>query len=221
MAYAARTKPWVTLASAPTAEGLLELRRRGESEFLIVIGGRVLMNSASQRSEQALAELALADRAADRVIISGLGMGFTLRAALDKLGPEAHVIVGELDPTIVEWCQGPLAAASGHALDDPRVEIVLGDIEALIGRSRSIDAIILDLYEGPYESRGCFGARGLAAIHHALAPAGMLAVWSEDPAPGFVGRLERAGFTTKTHRAGSNRRHVVYCAAPRPPRDLR
>jgi spermidine synthase len=221
LAYAARTKPWVTLASAPTAEGLLELRKRGESEFLIVIGGRVLMNSASQRSEQALAELALADRVAKTVIVGGLGMGFTLRAALDKVGPDARVIVGELDPTIVEWCQGPLASASGHALEDPRVEIVLGDAEALIARSRSIDAIMLDLYEGPYESRGCFGARGLLEIRRALAPTGMLAVWSEDPAPGFVGRLERAGFAAKAHRAGSNRRHFVYCAAPRPPRDSR
>jgi spermidine synthase len=221
LAYPARTKPWVTLASSPTAEGLLELRKRGESEFLIVIGGRVLMTSASQRSEQALAELALTDRVASSVIIGGLGMGLTLRAALDKLGANARVIVGELDPTIVEWCKGPLAAASGHALDDRRVEIVLGDVETLIDRSRSIDAIILDLYEGPYEPRGCFGPRGLAAIHRALAPTGVVAVWSEDPAPSFVGRLERAGFAAKLHRAGSNRRHVVYCAAPRPERDSR
>jgi spermidine synthase len=221
LAYPARTKPWVTLASTPTAEGLLELRKRGESEFLIVIGGRVLMNSASQRSEQALAELALADRDATTVIVGGLGMGFTLRAALDKLGPKARVIVGELDPTIVEWCNGPLASATGHATSDPRVEIVLGDVLALIGRSRSIDAIILDLYEGPYEPRGCFGAHGLLEIRRALSPTGVLAVWSEDPAPSFVGRLERAGFAVTKHRAGSNRKHVVYCAAPRPLRDLR
>jgi spermidine synthase len=199
---------------------LLELRKRGESEFLIVIGGRVLMNSASQRSEQALAELALSGDET-RVIVGGLGMGFTLRAALDKLGPSARVKVGELDPTIVEWCKGPLAATTNHALADRRVDVVLGDVEALIGRSRNVDAIILDLYEGPYEARGCFGARGLAAIHRALAPTGVLAVWSEDSAPSFVGRLERAGFAAKTHRAGSNRRHVVYCAAPRPLRDFR
>ena len=197
------------------------MRKRGESEFLIVLGGRVLMNSASQRSEQALAELALAGQTtARRVIVGGLGMGFTLRAALDQLGPNARVKVGELDPTIVEWCRGPLAASSSHALDDSRVEVVLGDVEALIARSRDVDAIILDLYEGPYEPRGCFGPRGLAAIHRALAPTGMLAVWSEDPAPSFVGRLERAGFVTKKHRAGTNRRHVVYCAAPRPLRDF-
>jgi spermidine synthase len=200
---------------------LLELRKRGESEFLIVIGGRVLMNSASQRSEQALAELALADRVAKTVIVSGLGMGFTLRATLDKVGPDARVIVGELDPTIVEWCNGPLAAATGHALDDPRVELVLGDVEALISRSRSVDAIILDLYEGPYEPRGCFGPRGLGTIHRALAPTGMLAVWSEDPAPSFVGRLERAGFAVTKHKAGTTRRHTIYCAAPRPLRDFR
>ena len=112
-------------------------------------------------------------------------MGFTLRAALDELPDDARVVVGELDPTIVAWCKGPLADASRRAVEDPRVAIELGDVAQLIARSRDFDAIILDLYEGPYENAGCFGARGLAEITRALAPGGVLAVWSEDAAPAF------------------------------------
>ncbi|HEY1817233.1 MAG TPA: hypothetical protein VGG74_33030 [Kofleriaceae bacterium] len=186
-----------------------------------MIAGRVLMNSASQRSEQALAKLALADHPARRVLVGGLGMGFTLRAALDQLPDDARVIVGELDPTIVAWCKGPLADATNRAVDDPRVTIELGDVADLIARSRDFDAIILDLYEGPYDDAGCFGTRGLADIARALAPGGVLAVWSEDPAPAFAKRLEHAGFTFTSHRIGSNRRHVVYCAAARPRRSSR
>jgi len=197
------------------------LRKRGEAEFLIVIGGRVLMNSASQRSEQALARLALDGRTARRVLIGGLGMGFTLRAALDALGPDARVIVGELDPTIATWCKGPLGAATQNSVDDPRVSVELGDVAQLIARSRSLDAIILDLYEGPYDDAGCFSARGLASIRAALAPNGVLAVWSEDAAPAFAKRLERAGFSFTSHRVGSGRKHVVYCAAPLAARDSR
>jgi spermidine synthase len=191
------------------------LRKRGEAEFLIVIAGRVLMNSASQRSEQALAKLALANRAR-RVLVGGLGMGFTLRAALDELPRDARVVVGELDPTIVAWCKGPLAAATDDATGDPRVTIELGDVAQLIERSRGFDAIILDLYEGPYDDAGCFGARGLADIQRALAPGGVLAVWSEDAAPAFEKRLARAGFTFTSHKIGTGRKHVVYCAAARP-----
>jgi spermidine synthase len=204
---------------------LLELRKRGEAEHLIVIGGRVLMNSAAQRSEQALAQRALAGRtkgaATQRVLIGGLGMGFTLRAALDVLPRSARVIVGEIDPTIVAWCKGPLAAATNRAIEDPRVSIELGDVARLIARSRGFDAIILDLYEGPYDDAGCFSRRGLADIHRALAPNGVLAVWSEDAAPAFTKRLDRAGFTFTSHRVGRGRTHMIYCAAPRPASDSR
>ena len=219
--YACATKPWQTIATAPTSEGALELRKRGEAEFLVVIGGRVLMNSAAQRSEQALAEVALSERTSKRVLIAGLGMGFTLRAALDVLPKTACVIVGELDPTIVAWCRGPLAAATAHAVDDPRVTVELGDVAQLIARSRGFDAIILDLYEGPYDDAGCFSARGLAEIRRALAPNGVLAVWSEDAAPAFETRLGRAGFSFTSHRAGRGRTHVIYCAAARSIRDSR
>lgn len=216
LTYACVTKPWQTIATASTSEGLLELRKRGETEHLIVIGGRVLMNSAAQRSEQALATVALSERSSvRRVLISGLGMGYTLRAALDELPRDARVIVAEIDPTIVEWCRGPLAAATNHAIEDRRVSVELGDVAQLIARSRGFDAIILDLYEGPYDAVGCFSLRGLADIRRALAPNGVLAVWSEDAAPAFTKRLDRAGFTFTSHRVGRGRTHVVYCAAPR------
>src|SRR6478609_8071515 len=118
--------PWVTLASVPTAEGLLDLRRRGEKDFLITIGGRVLMTSAAHRSEDALAKLACAGLRAKRrarVLVSGLGMGFTLRAALDELADDAEVTVAELNAVVVDWCKGPLAPLTAAAARDPRVTV--------------------------------------------------------------------------------------------------
>jgi hypothetical protein len=129
------TRPWLTLASAERAEGRLELRRRGETEVVITLGGRVLMNGAAHRSEAALAELAcrpIAARPQPRVLLGGLGMGYTLRAALNELPRRAAVIVAEIDPVIVEWCRGPLAELTGRALDDPRVTIDVGDVGDLI-----------------------------------------------------------------------------------------
>ncbi len=212
--------PWQTLATAATDEGPLELRRRGDSEFLIVIAGRVLMNSASRRSEEALATLACAHlkaAASPRVLIGGLGMAFTLRAALDSLPAGARVTVAELNPVIVEWCKGPLAASTANAATDPRVTIHLGDVAALIAatKPRSLDAIVLDLYEGPHEAtqRRDDPFYGPGALHrqaHALAPGGVLAVWSEDADDAYAKRMRRH-FTVSTHRiGGGGRRHIVY-----------
>src|SRR5947209_6400292 len=146
--------PWQTIATAQTDDGLLELRRRADGEHLIVIAGRVLMNSASRRSEEALATLAcggLKTAGSPHVLIGGLGMAFTLRAALDCLGPTAKLTVAELNADIVAWCKGPLAASTAHAVDDPRVQIELADVAAVIAAAKpgSYDAIVLDLYEGP------------------------------------------------------------------------
>jgi spermidine synthase len=137
------TRPWQTLASAETREGRLELRRRGEGELVITIGGRVLMNSAAHRSEAALAELAcrpIAARPQPRVLLGGLGMGYTLRAALDVLPRQASVTVAEIDPVIVEWCRGPLAELTGRAVDDPRVAIEVADVAAVIARAAAAAA---------------------------------------------------------------------------------
>jgi spermidine synthase len=213
-------KPWRTIASLDTADGLLELRLRGEADFLIVSAGRVLMTSSARLSEEALATRAcgaIAGRSSPRVLVSGLGMGYTLRAALDALPGRARVTVVELHRAIVAWCRGPLASATRGALDDARVTVKIADVARVIaGAPRaSFDAIILDLYEGPYATQGpndpFFGPKALAATHAALAPQGVLAIWSEEHDPRFAERLAAARFTVTTYREGrGGRRHVIY-----------
>jgi spermidine synthase len=215
------TQPWTLLATESTPEGKLELRRRGDKDFVLTVDGRVLMNSASQRSEEALATLGcarVADRRAPRVLIAGLGMGVTLRAALDSLPPAAQVTVAELTPTVVTWCRGPLAPLTDDALSDPRVRVVVGDVSKVIASAppRAFDAILLDLYEGPHAATQrkedpFFGSNALGRAKAALERGGVFGVWSEEPDPQFPGRLEKAGFTVSVHRPGkAGRTHVVY-----------
>ena len=219
------TRPWETLDRIATEEGVLELRRRGETDYLIMVAGRVLMASAAHRSEAVLGEVAcepVARRHRPRVLIGGLGMGFTLRAALDTLPPDAEVTVAELEPVVVRWCRGPLAELSSRAVDDPRVRVAIGDVADLVGRAAKAggaaryDAILLDLYEGPRESSGgasdpFFGRRALATTRRALTRGGVFAVWSEDPDAPFERRLAAAGFEVERLRPKSGGpRHVVY-----------
>ncbi|MEJ2137450.1 MAG: hypothetical protein P8X86_19660, partial [Desulfofustis sp.] len=134
------TRPWRIVDSIDTDEGLLDLRQRGETDFLITIDGRVLMNSTANMSEIVLAELAcesLKNKKNPRVLVGGLGMGFTLKAAIDNLPADAEVVVAELNPIIVKWCRGPIAHYSGRAVDDPRVKVVIDDVAAII-RSAAI-----------------------------------------------------------------------------------
>ena len=220
-------KPWVIIDQGDTAEGVIELKRRGESDFLITIDNRVLMNSSANMSERVLAKLACEPIQAiksPRVLVGGLGMGFTLQAALDNLPEDAEVVVAELNEIVVDWCRGPLAKGIDGAADDSRVEVVIDDVAALIlaaakkGAEQRFDAIILDLYEGPYEGdkgRGdyLYGASALALSSTALKPGGVFAVWSEDPDPSFAKRLVNAGFTVDRQRPGrGGLRHVVYIA---------
>jgi len=224
-------KPWRIVDRTDTAEGLLDLRQRGETDFLITIDGRVLMNSWATLSEIVLAQLAcesLKNKKNVRVLVGGLGMGFTLKAALDNLPAEAQVVVAELNPIIVDWCRGPLAHLSDGAVDDPRVKIVIDDVAALIhqaaakGKGHRFDAIILDLYEGPHAGapgRGgyLYGNQALASGRSALKADGVLAVWSEDPDKAFEKRLKAAGLSVNRQRPGrGGRRHVVYIARKRP-----
>lgn len=220
------TRPWTVLAKVETAEGLLELRQRGDSDFLIVIDGRVLMNSYSRSSEEELARLGLADRSLaktsvsgrPRVLIAGLGMGFTLRAALDVLPPSAEVVVCELNHVVVDWCRGPLAEATRNALADPRVRVELADVARHIASAAngSFDAILLDLYEGPNDASQhrddpFYGAAALIRTRTALSTGGVLAVWSEDPDNAFAKRFVGAGFEVQTHTIGrGGRKHIVY-----------
>jgi len=216
------TRPWITLATAELDDGgLLELRQRGDTDFLIVIDGRVLMNSFSRRSEEELSRIGLAavsSAKAPRVLIGGLGMAFTLRAALDVLPPGAEVVVAELNPVVLEWCKGPLGPATNHAVADPRVSVSLGDVAELIAKSPAgrFDAILLDLYEGPNDaSQGrndpFYSVAALAKQRASLVAGGFLSVWSEDADAPYEKRFKAAGFAVTMHKFGTGgRKHVVY-----------
>lgn len=220
------TRAWTTLDRVASAEGELELRRRGEREFLITVAGRVLMSSAAHRSESELAEWLCEglDRGRrPKVLIGGLGMGYTLRAALDALPRTAAVRVAELEPAVVAWCRGPLAPLTGRALEDPRVEVVTADVmESIHDSARGAlprwDAIALDLFAGPSGTRGeddhpIWGTAALALARLALAPGGALGIWCEAPAPGLARRLARAGLHAEVRRVGrGGRRHALYRA---------
>jgi spermidine synthase len=216
--------PWVHLDQTALPDGgVLKLARRGD-EFSIRLGGAELMNSRLSASEEALATLScarIADRAAPRILIGGLGMGFTLRAALRVLGPKARVVVAELLPAVVEWARGPMADLFAGSTEDPRVQIEVVDVDQAIREGRW-DAILLDVDNGPEAmtqaaNDGLYGAAGLAAARRALKPGGVLAVWSEGPAPAFAKRLQRGGFDVEevkvaAHRGKSGRRHVIWVA---------
>ena len=219
-------RPWRTLDTFDSPDGRLELRQRGDDDFLIMLGGRVLMNSRQNRSEIAVAELPcreLADHDAPFVLIGGLGMGCTLRAALDVLPASAHVLVAELNPVVERWCRGPLADVHGHALDDPRVRVEIADVAGVIeahGRKGAprFDAIVLDLYEGPHAKTDAdrdplYGRRALERARRALHRGGFLSVWSEAADAGFAKRLHAAGLETQSARPGrGGLRHAVYVA---------
>jgi spermidine synthase len=226
-------RPWQTLDKVDTTEGVLELRKRGERDFLILINNRVLMNSSSNRSEIVLGERAcklVAGLSAPRVLIGGLGMGLTLRAALDALPVVAQVVVAELNLVMVTWCRGPLAGITTSAVDDPRVTIVVDDVAAMIARAaqpgaEKFDAIIIDLYEGPGASSDAvldpfYGSRALKTTAAALSAGGVFAVWGENSDAAFEMRLAAAGFTVDRQRPGrGGLRHVVYVARKQASKD--
>lgn len=215
-------KPWLTLERIETREGRLELRRRGERDFLITIGGRVLMTSAAHRSEDDLARLAcdaMVRRPRPRVLLGGLGMGYTLRAALDRLPAAAEVTVVDLNPAVVGWCQGALAPLTDAAVADRRVRVVIDDVARVITTARAgeLDAILLDLYEGPRPGRAgarhpLYGDTAVEAGWSALRAGGVLAVWSEEPDPTYETRLRHQGFQVAPQRGGGRggRAHIVY-----------
>jgi spermidine synthase len=220
--------PWKTLATIPTSDGALQLRQRNAKEFLITIDGRVLMTSTERLSEEACARLAcepLAKRPSPRVLIGGLGMGYTLRAALDALPPGASVTVAELTPEVEQWCRGPLAVLTHDACRDRRVRIVIGDVARVIATAKPgyYDAIILDIYEGPHAATQhrddpFYGAAALTRTHTALATHGLLSVWSEEADTQFERRFNAAGFTVTQHREGASRAHIIYLGKRHVPR---
>ncbi|HXI57259.1 MAG TPA: spermidine synthase [Polyangia bacterium] len=215
--------PWKVVDRVPTPQGALELRQRGEKDFLMTVGGRVLMTSVAHQSEDALARLtcdALAPIKNPRVLVGGLGMALTLRAALDRLPPGAQVTVVDLNERVVAWCRGPLAALTEHAVEDRRVRVQVANVAKVIAqaRPRSYHAIMLDLYEGPPKEDGrrvdpLYGPGAIENVLAALEPGGIFAVWSEDESPPFQARLTAAGYLVARHRTGKGgRTHVVYLA---------
>ncbi|RAZ86578.1 hypothetical protein DPM33_27565 [Mesorhizobium hawassense] len=218
--------PWVQLDSARTPDGGQELRlkQRG-TEFSIMLGTNELMNSRLSGSEEALARLScerIAGRKQPRVLIGGLGMGFTLRAALAALDGDAAVTVAELVPAVVAWALGPMSTIFDGCLDDPRVAIREADVGQMIrAENAAWDAILLDVDNGPegivYKGNdSLYDAAGLAAARAAMKPGGVLAVWSQGPDSGFTRRLKRAGFAVEeiNTRARGKRgvRHVIWVA---------
>ncbi len=220
--------PWKVLASIATGEGALQLRQRGAKEFLITIDGRVLMTSSEKTSELAVATLAcaeIADRKAPRVLIGGLGMAYTVRAALDALPRLARVTVAELTREVDTWCRGPLAPLTRGATLDPRVDVVIDDVSQVIARAKpgSLDAIILDLYEGPHaaqrrENDPFYGVKALERSFAALSEGGVLSIWSEENNTIFKRRMIDSGFETTLHHPGGSRAYVVYLGRATRPR---
>lgn len=217
-------KPWETLATAETAEGTLALRRRSAHDYLITIQGRILMSSAQHRSEDALAHLGCAGLAADaRVLVSGLGMGYTLRAALDKLDANATVEVAELNGVVVEWCSRWLGTLNGEATRDPRVTVHVEDVATTIARAAKqgprFHAIMLDMYEGPQakvpDDHPLYGVQALSRVRAALHPGGVFAVWCESASTGFERALARSGFHFRVHREGRGARMFLVVRAVR------
>jgi spermidine synthase len=225
--------PWEALGRTKAPGGAeLSLHRRGR-EYVIRVDGQELMGSRQHGSEDALAQLGckgLEQVPRARVLIGGLGMGFTVRAALDVLGPDAAIQVAELVPAVVEWNRGPLAELAAAPLADPRVSVFLGDVVALIAESRSrYDAILLDVDNGPaaLTSPGnakLYGPAGLERASAALKPRGLLVVWSVSDEPKFTAKLTRAGFEVQLERVlarhnGAKRggkRHVLWLARKPP-----
>lgn len=220
--------PWVKLDTArvPGADGELRLMRRG-TEFSIMLGANELMNSRLSGSEAALATLAckkIDTIKRPHLLIGGLGMGFTLRAALAVLGPNARIDVAELVPAVVAWARGPMAEIFGGCLDDPRVRIKEEDVlKAIRTHKGAFDAILLDVDNGPEGltrsgNDALYDLKGLRSSHAALRPGGVLAVWSSGPNAVFSKRLRSAGFdvnevTVRATGKGGGARHVIWIAA--------
>lgn len=194
------------LAEAKTPAGATITLTLEANSHVVRVSGSMLMSSRMSGSEEVMAQLACApliERRAvrPRVLVGGLGLGFTLRATLDALGPDAEVVVSELLPCLVEWNRGPLAALAGAPLDDPRTTLSVGDLAALLRHApaRSYDAILLDVDNGPEaftvpSNAWLYGAGGLGAARAALRPGGMLVIWSAFQAPPFERTLRAAGF---------------------------
>lgn len=219
-------KPRELLATAQIPGGdELRLFKR-DTDFIIALGANELMSSRSIGSEEALALLTcdrLQNTEAPHLLIGGYGMGFTLRAALGRLGPQARFTVVELVPEVIDWARGPMADLAAGCLDEPRVEVVIRDVYRAIGAvERRYDAILLDVDNGPdgltrVDNDQIYSTHGLVAAKAALKPGGVLAIWSAAPDERFARRLKHAGFQVeevmvRAGRGGKGARHIIWFA---------
>ena len=221
---------WETIDTVTLPGGdVMTLSRRGD-EYAIRVGNFELMNSRQHGSEESLATLA-AERVRDlsraSVLVGGLGMGFTLRAALDALPASATVTVAELVPEVVEWNRTHLGHLAGEPLADRRVRVVVGDVADVVrGATAAYDLVLLDTDNGPEgttqdDNEWLYGVPGLRALRAALRAGGVLAVWSAFPSDAFTKRLARAGFAAEVKhvrsRGTKGNRHVIWVASSRVP----
>ena len=221
-------KPWIELGTAtiPNDGGVLTLRQR-DQEFSISLSGPrgELMNSRRFNSEQQLSVLGCAhlkNRNNARVLVGGMGMGYTLAAALEAVPASAEVIVADLIPEVVEWNRGPLGECAGRPLDDNRVAVHIGDVgELLVKRDGEYDAVLLDVDNGPEglthsDNNWLYSIEGTSSIYKSLTPGGVLAVWSASPDKVYAKRLKKAGFQvevkTVRERPGKGARHAIFLA---------
>jgi spermidine synthase len=222
---------WELIDTAPVPDtgGVMRLMRQGD-ELVIRVDGRELMSNQVHGSEDALADLACDEldkqrpkKPDARILVGGLGIGFTLAAALRRVGPEARVVVAELVPAVVEWNRGVLGEAAGHPINDPRTSVHEGDVAELI-RDPPVpwDAILLDVDNGPTgltrpSNDWLYTWEGLNAAFAALQPEGVLGVWSAAPDDAFTRRVKRVGFRVnpigvRSRGAKGGRRHTIWIA---------
>ncbi len=219
--------PWeeIDRVEVPGHEGEVTLLKRG-TEFSIRTAGTVLMNSRLHGSEDALAELAcsrIKQKSGMRILIGGLGMGYTLAAALEQSEPDTLITVSELIPAVVRWNREHLRHLAGMPLDDPRVSVEEEDVAETISKRKSAwDAILLDVDNGPdgltrKANDRLYGRSGLKKFFSALCPGGILAVWSSGADEAFTRRLKQCGFQTETvtvpaRKSGKGGRHTIWFA---------
>lgn len=227
-------KPTIELGRATTPDGADMRLTERDGEFLILLDGGVLMSSRTHGSEEELAGLActgLGSSPKPRVLVGGLGMGFTLRATLDLLPPSSIVTVAELVPAVLEWNRGPLAALAAHPLNDKRVRVEVADVNALLrANPERFDAILLDVDNGPAaftsaSNSSLYSDAGVAAAHRSLQPGGRLAVWSAFEDPKFEQRLRSHGFLAESNRVRARgrkgSRHTIFVGVKQAARSQR
>ncbi len=216
-------KAWKTLGRAPGLDGQELILQERDNVFVIRSGGRELMSSARHHSEEEMTNV-LKTLAAPQpiVLIGGLGLGYSARAALDRVPKKATVVVSEISTAVHEWNKTLLGHLAGSPLDDPRLVIELEDVATVIEKGRGrFDAILLDVDNGPSalstaKNQQLYEERAIAQIRRALRPNGVLVVWSAGPDDAFVRRLGRGGFDAKAERSlarvGSTSSHVLFVA---------